>query len=289
MPSKTACPDNRSTSKKIMLKVSEKLHFPSDALKSKQGNRDAFKTISNAFIISGHQPTVLPYPGFFYRMYHSNIMDICPYDPFSKHSDRFQNRVKIGTDNKWEWLNLPVEATAGCSIMEAKLKVHLMNDRWATLEKVYAKYPLWAEYKNELHEIFFGYTYLWEVNLRFILWIRDLLDIKTYVSISYEGKGKDATERIAYQFADYGSVIYLAGKGSSQYLDIARYEQLTNSTVALVTYVPPMPFSTVSILTPLLMYPQNKVLESLKIVDAPIEVITCGLVKNLNKRSKTLD
>jgi hypothetical protein len=289
MPFKIVYPNNCSTSNKTISKESAKLLVHSGTLKGKQSNVEPTKTITNAFIISGHQPTILPYPGFFYRMYHSNIMDICPYDPFSKHSDRYQHRVKIGTDNKWEWFNLPVEAYTGCSIMEAKLKTHLMNDRWATLERVYAKYPLWVEYKDDLHTIFFGYTYLWEVNFRFILWIRDLLNIKTYVSISYEGKGKDTTERIASQFADYGSVVYLAGNGSSQYLDIARYEQLTNSTVALVTYVPPTPFSTVSILTPLLMYPPNKVLETLKIVDEPIEVIVNGLEKNLDKRSKILD
>ena len=263
------------------------MSIDSSVFSAKQRNNVelASLALTDALIISGHQPTLLPYPGFFYKMYHSNIMDICPYDPFCKHSDRYQHRVKIGTDNKWEWFTLPVEAYTGCSIMEVKLKTHLMNSRWATLEKVYAKYPLWAEYKGDLHTIFFSYSHLWELNFRFILWIRDLLNIKTYVSISYEGKGQDTTERIASQFADYGSVVYLAGNGSSQYLDIKKYEKLTNSTVALVTYMPPTPFSTVSILTPLLMYPPNKALEILKIVNGPIKVIVNGLEKNLVKHN----
>jgi hypothetical protein len=282
-------PNNPPKSDKTKIKVSDKLLANRTLLNGEQGIVEPLKIGANVAIISGHQPTILPYPGFFYRMYHSNIMDICPYDPFSKHSDRYQNRVRIGIDTNWKWLNIPVEASTGCNIMEAKLKTHLMNDRWETMKKVYEKYPLWAEYKDELHTIFHGYKYLWEINFRFILWIRDLLKIRTYVSISYEGKGQDTTERIASQFKDYGSVVYLAGKGSSQYLDIAKYEQLTNSTVAIVTYMPPPPFSTVSILTPLLMYSPNKVLETLKIVDEPIEVIVNRLKKNLNKRSKTLD
>jgi hypothetical protein len=203
-------------------------------------------------------------------------MDICPYDPLSLHSDRYQHRVKIGTDDNWKWFTLPIEACSGCSIMEAKLKTHLMDERWSELEQVYNKYPLWGEHKEALKEIFLGYKYLWEVNFRFILWVRDLLNIKTYVSISYSGKGLDTTERIASQFSNYGSVIYLAGKGSTQYLDVQRYEQLTKSTIAMVTYTPPVPYSTVSILTPLLLYPREKVLEVLNIRPEPITAIVNG-------------
>jgi hypothetical protein len=209
-------------------------------------------------------------------------MDICPYDPLSLHSDRYQHRVKIGTDENWKWFTLPIESCSGCSIMDAKLKTHLMLERWSELEQVYSAFPLWSEYKEALKEILLGYKYLWEVNFRFILWVRDLLDIKTYISISYPGKGKDTTERIAYQFADYGPVIYLAGKGSAQYLDIKKYEELTNSTIALVTYTPPPPFSTVSILTPLLLYPREKVLEALNIKPEPIKAIVNGTEHYLN-------
>ena len=161
--------------------------------------------------------------------------------------------------------------------MDVKLKTDLMNDRWRELECVYGKYPLWGEYKDALKEIFFGYRNLWELNFRFILWVRDLLEIKTYLSLSYEGKGCDTTERIASQFLNYGSIIYLAGKGSAQYLDIKKYEQLTKSTIAMVTYTPPAPFSTVSILTPLLLYPREKVLEVLNIRREPITVVVNGV------------
>ena len=233
-------------------------------------------TLDRALILSGHQPTLLPYPGFFYRMYHSNIMDICPYDPFSKHTDRYQHRVKIGTDTNWRWLTLPIEASNGCSIMNAKLKTEFLPERWTELKQTYRDYPLWKEYKDALKEIFFGYNYLWELNLRFILWIRDILGIKTYLSISYGGQGCDTTERVASQFSNYGSVVYLAGKGSVDYLDLQKYERLTRSTIAIVTYTPPTPYSTVSMLTPLLMSPPEKVLEALNIRREPIRVIVNG-------------
>ena len=233
-------------------------------------------TLDGALILSGHQPTLLPYPGFFYRMYHSNIMDICPYDPFSCHSDRYQHRVKIGTDLNWQWLTLPVEATNGCSIMDVKLKTDLLGERWNKLEQVYKNYPNWPSYKDELREIFFGFSTLWELNLRLIIWMRDLLQIRTYLSISYGGLGGDTTERVASQFASYGSVIYLAGKGSLEYLDTQKYERLTNSTIAIVTYSPPAPYSTVSMLTPILQFPPEKVLSLLNIVREPIKVIVNG-------------
>ncbi len=242
----------------------------------KQQNQAEVLQLNGALILSGHQPTLLPYPGFFYRMFHSNIMDICPYDPFSRHSDRYQHRVKIGTDTNWQWLTLPVEAPSGCSIMDAKLKTDLLGDRWSELERVYCKYPMWSQYHDELKEIFFSYKRLWELNMRLILWIRDKLGIKTYLSISYGAEGCDTTERVASQFSNYSSVVYLAGKGSLEYLDMQKYERLTKSTIAIVTYTPPAPYSTVSILTPLMRYPREKVLEILNIRREPIKVIVNG-------------
>lgn len=275
-------PNSYSTSNRKALRENRSLLVPIGSFEGKQSSKEPnFTTLSSALILSGHQPNLLPYPGFFFRMYHSNIMDICPYDPFCKHSDRYQCRVKIGTDDNWEWLTLPVEASSGCSIMDVKLKTQLMKERWVTLEKVYSKYPLWTDYKDDLNTIFFSYDYLWALNLRLIFWVRDLLKIKTYISISYKGTGSDVTERIASQFADYGPVVYLTGKGSTEYLNVKKYEQLTNSTVALVTYEPPVPFSTVSVLTPLLTYPANKVLEMLKIVDEPLKVIINGFETNI--------
>lgn len=247
------------------------------------GNRSAAQlqqpetlTLDGALILSGHQPTLLPYPGLFYRMYHSNIIDICPYDPFSCHSDRYQHRVKIGTDLTWQWLTLPVDAPNGCSIMDVKLKTPLLGERWSKLEQVYENYPFWTAYKEDLKDIFFSYSHLWELNMRLILWMRDLLQIRTYLSISYAAKGSDTTERIASQFANYGSVIYLAGKGSTEYLDMQKYERLTRSTIAIVTYTPPPPYSTVSMLTPIMQHPPEKVLEVLNIVREPIKVIVNG-------------
>ncbi|MCW4001063.1 MAG: WbqC family protein [Candidatus Bathyarchaeota archaeon] len=238
--------------------------------------------LDDVLILSGHQPTLLPYPGFFYRMFHSNIMDICPYDPLSRHSDRFVHRVKIGTDNQWRWLTLPIEASAGCAIKDAKLKAHLMPSRWAELERVYGKYPLWSTYREDLKEVFFSYSRLWELNLRLIIWMRDLLGIKTYLSISYGSEGSDTTERIASQFSRYGSVVYLAGKGSLEYLDVQKYERLTHSTTAVVTYTPPAPYATVSMLTPIMKYPADKVLEVLNIRREPIKVIINGTEYSAN-------
>jgi hypothetical protein len=191
--------------------------------------------------------------------------------------------VKIGTDEKWRWLTLPVESHTGYSIMEVKLKTNLMKDRWSLLERFYKEYPLWEEYKSDLKSIFLSYEKLWELNLRFILWIRDLLRIRTYISISWQGIGHTTTERISYQFANYGPVLYLAGKMSPHYLDIKKYEDLTNSKVALVTYIPPPPFSQVTTLTPLLMYHPSEVLQVLKVSEGPIKVIVNGHEGNVHK------
>jgi hypothetical protein len=47
----------------------------------------------------------------------------------------------------------------------------MLNGRWCELEQVYRKYPRWKEYRAALKEIFFGYSYLWALNMRLILWI----------------------------------------------------------------------------------------------------------------------
>jgi hypothetical protein len=259
----------------IVLKQSTHLHV-NKPKESQAYSSQAISRMDGTLILSGHQPTLLPYPGFFYRMYHSNIMDICPYDPLSKHSDRFQHRVKIGTDDKWRWFTIPIEAPSNCRIFDAKIKTEFLAERWQQLEDVYKNYPLWSTYKEELKEILFSYKHLWELNMRLILWVRDLLDIKTYISISYGAEGSDTTERLASQFTSYGYVVYLAGKGTAEYLDMEKYRKLTNSTIAVVTYTPPTPFSTVSILTPLLLYPPKVALETLNIRKEPVRVVVNG-------------
>ena len=56
-----------------------------------------------------------------------------------------------------------------------------------------------------------------------------------------------------------------------------KYERLTNSTIAIVTYTPPPPFSTVSILTPInALCTPEKVLEILNIKKEPIKVMVNG-------------
>lgn len=57
---------------------------------------------------------------------------------------------------------------------------------------------------------------------------------------------------------------------------IEKYECLTRPIIAIVTYTPPVPFSTVSTLTPLLMYPPEKVLDALNIRREPTRVIVNG-------------
>lgn len=201
--------------------------------------------------MSGHQADLIPYPGFWYRVLHSDMFDISVHDPWRKSNLVFNHRVKIGWDNKWEWLTLPIDAHLGQQMKDVKLKNDLMYRCWTQLERVYSNRPNWNRYRDKLYEMLVTthYTYMWEFNFALLIWIRDELRIKVPFGFSYTPEGEDTTTRIASQFKPYHAKYYLSGGFGETYLNQEKYFDITGTKLLFSQYKAPVPYQTVSVLS----------------------------------------
>lgn len=213
--------------------------------------------------VMSHQIDILPYPGFWNRVNQSDIADLGGlYDWFNKGSDYYHHRVKIGTDDNWKWLTLPIEHHTGYRQVDVKLKNDLLPRCYHQLEVVYQDYPNWDKYKDYLHEVFCEckYTYMWELNFKLLVWMRDLLGISTPLCIPKDiGTDGDATSKIVKQLTQYKADTYYCGAGGKHYLDM---DQLRSSgiTVEWATFKLPIDnYSTVSTLSLIMAFDISEV------------------------------
>lgn len=214
-------------------------------------------------IVSSHQPTFLPYLGFWMKCARSDIMDLtCLYDQFDKGA--YNHRVKIGTDSNNRWLTLPVGNKglhSPCN--EIKLKNELLPNLYNILEGWYRDYPYWDNYKDKLKTIFCDYTYEYyiELNLKLLLWIRDLLDIKTIFSVDYNKNIEitDPTKKLVERVAKLSGTIYLSGIGGRNYLKESEFLMNDINVIYLddISLVEVEDMNSVSILSILMKYGTN--------------------------------
>lgn len=206
--------------------------------------------------LSSHQIPFFPYIEFWKKMAQSDIMDFSGlYDQFDKGD--YQHRVKIGTDDKYRWLTLPVgnkDLHRLCRDIE--LKNELVPRLYNLLEGWYRDYPNWEVYKDKLYEIFCEYTYqyYWELNFKIILWLRDLLNLETILSIAPEDSDISANNKLIHRIKYYGCTTYISGKGGHCYLDENLFVDNNINLEYVKTVDSPDDLKTVSILTYLMRY-----------------------------------
>lgn len=180
--------------------------------------------------VMSHQIDILPYPGFWNRVAKSDIADLGGlYDWFNKGKDYYHHRVKIGDDNNWQWLTLPITTHSGYKQIDVTVRNDDLHKCFDMLQGVYGGCKNWSVYKDFLYDTFVNckYSKMWELNFKLLIWMRDLLDIHTPMSISmnlntpeYESHG--ATDKILTQLSQYHTDTYYCGSGGKNYLDVER-------------------------------------------------------------------
>jgi hypothetical protein len=123
-------------------------------------------------VVSGHQPTYLPWLGLFHKIASCNIFVFM--DDVQYLSGDWNNRNKIKGPQGPYWLTVPVRLKASSSML---LKDILIDDgafgskgdwqeiHWRSLQHSYGKTPHWNQYKGWLEDIYKGtrWTHLAEL------------------------------------------------------------------------------------------------------------------------------
>src|SRR3954468_11776756 len=144
----------------------------------------------SGLVYAAHQPDLLPYSGFFYKMAKADVFDLKIWDQYVNRG--YQRRVMM----RDRWATIPLEPGSSTeSIFVKRIKpeapaelVHQIRHRYGIKSDGYKLAPFWRhESRGErvCDEIMSIKTdRLWEFNFRLILFMRDMLGIETPLTLS---------------------------------------------------------------------------------------------------------
>jgi len=181
-------------------------------------------------ILSIHQPNFIPWIGYFYKIYKSDVFVILDDVQFTKNS--FINRNKIKTPQGDLWLTLPVvqsgkfgQTITDCEVFNRDIIIKKIGK---TVTANYAKAPFFSNYYNRfLNAIESAGNNLASININLITLMLEIMEIDTKVvnSSSLANIHGESTDRLVSICSELDANQYLSGFGGQKYQE----EELFNS------------------------------------------------------------
>ena len=166
-------------------------------------------------IVAAHQPDLLPYSGFFYKLAKADFFDLKIWDQYVQRG--FQRRVTM----RGQWVTMPVIAESSTAPINT---LRLDPDRAprVLVEGIHKRYrdaKHWDKYGPMIcDEILATRTeLLWQFNFALIVMMRDILGIRTPVGLGCRHTSKGSAGVIEALQA-YGTPTYLSGTGARVYM-----------------------------------------------------------------------
>jgi hypothetical protein len=172
-------------------------------------------------IYSAHQPDLLPYSGFWYKMAKADVFDLKVWDQFVDKG--YQRRVKM----RDHWVSLPMVKSPSTDPIFTKRITdaapgHLADEIVRRYLHSRKKPHHWDKYGPMMcDEILSIKTdMLWDFNFRLILLVREILGIQTPVTFSRPAApGKRGSEGIISVIEAFKPPMeYLSGTGGRSYM-----------------------------------------------------------------------
>jgi len=170
-------------------------------------------------IVACHQPDLLPYSGFWYKMAKADIFDLKVFDQFQGRG--YQRRVRM----RGKWASVPVHDGTW---LEPIVNVRINPDdaRNALINNLVGRYTgarFWNQRGHLLVDMVsdINTDRLWQFNLELILKVRELLGISTPLAISppLTARGADG---VLSMLQRYDTTTYLSGTGARAYMGDCR-------------------------------------------------------------------
>jgi len=189
-------------------------------------------------VVGMHQPNMMPWIGYFYKIFQSNIFILVDDIQFIKSGSSYTNSVSLNEQGKVIKLTVPIKRAKG--ITQNINEIIPVDNDWKRkykkrIELAYCKCDF---YKQEKDFIFDLVTYECstqaEYNIHFIKEIVKKLNISTEIKISSEMKILDienATDRIIKLAKAVHSTHYISGRGGDNYQNQSLFE---SNGVALI-------------------------------------------------------
>jgi hypothetical protein len=137
-------------------------------------------------IFAAHQPYYLPWPGFFYKLYHAHRFIVADTLQYTKHS--YINRTKVAAHGKTCWLTIPVFSKK-TTIKEIKIagSNSWKRKHWQTLRHTYKNTPYFEHYADYFSTIYDkNWTYLVEFNYALLVTLKNCMQLAAEIILASE-------------------------------------------------------------------------------------------------------
>jgi hypothetical protein len=166
-------------------------------------------------ILAAHQPDLLPYTGFWYKMAKADVFDLALHDQYQ--AKGYQRRVMMR--DSWASLLL-VGKPRLVPITEVRMQEYAPNALIQVIRGRYAGSRYWHRRGPQLLDAIAAAPceYLWEFNTALIFHVRKMLGIETAIVSLPEapvGNGIDGLINLSHQ---YVADSYLSGTGGRAYM-----------------------------------------------------------------------
>lgn len=172
-------------------------------------------------ILAAHQPDLLPWSGFWFKMAKADLFDVAIHDQFQ--SRGYQRRVKM----RDTWASLPLADDPNlCPITKVRLAPNAKTVLRETIIGRYRNAEFWPLRGLRLLSLIDDAPsdLLWAFNLSLILGVRSMLGISTPIGIASPpvGRGNDGLVSLCRY---YDAQTYLSGTGGMAYMgDLAEFK-----------------------------------------------------------------
>ena len=181
-------------------------------------------------LVGIHQPTYLPWLGFFDKLRQSDVVVILDDVQIQRTGSSWVNRTQILSEGKTRWLTIPIHRPTGLQQISATKIVD--EDFWkkrhrGLIHTAYRKYPHYRTISPILDEIYeSSESSLLEFNIFIIRKILELLesnDADKFVFASLFNVKSGGTSRLVELVKKSGGDSYLCGAGSTDYLQPEKF------------------------------------------------------------------
>ena len=170
-------------------------------------------------IVASHQADLLPYSGFWYKMAKADLFDLKIFDQFVDRG--YQRRVRM----RGTWASIPVTGKHKYAPI-CEVRIDPVESPKAFAGAVRGRYrgsKHWDKYGPMLEDAILSIQTdrLWHFNVELILLVRDILGIRTPLSVSVPTEGRGSVGLVSV-LKTYGSPTYLSGTGARAYMGDCR-------------------------------------------------------------------
>jgi hypothetical protein len=235
--------------------------------------------MDNQIVVGIHQPNFLPWLGYFYKIWQSDIFIFLDDVQFIKTGSSYTNRVTVNISGESSYLTIPIKRGSGVQQIN---ETTFLNEKWkkkfiGTLQANYAKSPYFKENKDFIFELInFKADNLADYNIHAITSLSRKLHLNTeFKRSSAFHLQSGSTQRLIELIKAVHGNSYLSGEGGDNYQEHQDYKE--ESITLLYNKMPP--FS----------YKQPKTQEFIKglsVIDAIFNIGFENLRNNLFNESK---